>query len=136
MRLALDLYEAEGMTALKLTARGRSKGQGRLISAEKEERRYASGSSTSIRPSSGAPRSRAARFTGGDETALVNTDVRGRDYAPRGKTPVAMAVGGTRQKLSMIFLRIHAGTAVPEELRRNLLCKSTNITSMAVQAER
>ena len=38
----------------------------------------------------------------GDETALVNTDVRGRSYAPRGKTPVTMAVGGTRQKLSMI----------------------------------
>lgn len=38
----------------------------------------------------------------GDETALVNTDVRGRSYAPAGKTPVAYAVGGTRQKLSMI----------------------------------
>jgi len=38
----------------------------------------------------------------GDETALVNTDVRGRSYAPVGKTPVAMAVGGTRHKLSMI----------------------------------
>ncbi|SCC93738.1 TnpA (fragment) [Thiomonas sp. X19] len=38
----------------------------------------------------------------GDETALVNTDVRGRSFAPAGKTPVAMAVGGTRQKLSMI----------------------------------
>jgi transposase len=38
----------------------------------------------------------------GDETGVVNTDVRGRGYAPRGKTPVAMAVGGTREKLSMI----------------------------------
>ena len=38
----------------------------------------------------------------GDETALVNTDVRGRSFAPAGKTPVAMTVGGTRQKLSMI----------------------------------
>lgn len=38
----------------------------------------------------------------GDETALVNTDVRGRSYAPAGKTPVAFTVGGTRQKLSMI----------------------------------
>ena len=38
----------------------------------------------------------------GDETALTNTDVRGRSYAPAGKTPVALAVGGTRQKLSMI----------------------------------
>ena len=38
----------------------------------------------------------------GDETALVNTDVRGRSYAPAGQTPVTRAVGGTRQKLSMI----------------------------------
>jgi transposase len=38
----------------------------------------------------------------GDETALVNTDVRGRGYALAGKTPIALAVGGTRQKLSMI----------------------------------
>jgi len=38
----------------------------------------------------------------GDETALVNTDVRGRGYAPAGQTPVAYTVGGTRQKLSMI----------------------------------
>jgi transposase len=38
----------------------------------------------------------------GDETAVVNTDVRGRSYAPAGKTPVTYAVGGTRQKLSMI----------------------------------
>lgn len=32
----------------------------------------------------------------------MNTDVRGRSYAPAGKTPVTYAVGGTRQKLSMI----------------------------------
>jgi len=38
----------------------------------------------------------------GDETALVNTDVRGRGYSPRGQTPVAYAVGGRREKLSMI----------------------------------
>ncbi|TSJ85553.1 IS630 family transposase [Chitinimonas sp. BJB300] len=38
----------------------------------------------------------------GDETAVVNTDVRGRGYQPKGQTPVAFAVGGTRHKLSMI----------------------------------
>ncbi|MDE3149616.1 MAG: IS630 family transposase [Acidobacteriota bacterium] len=38
----------------------------------------------------------------GDETAVVNTDVRGRGFAPKGKTPIAYVVGGTRQKLSMI----------------------------------
>lgn len=38
----------------------------------------------------------------GDETVLVNTDVRGRSDAPAGQTPVAYAPGGTRHKLSMI----------------------------------
>ena len=38
----------------------------------------------------------------GYETALVNKDVLGTSYAPAGKTPVTFAVGGTRQKLSMI----------------------------------
>jgi len=38
----------------------------------------------------------------GDETALVNTDVRGRSYAPAGKTPVTYTVGGARHKPSMI----------------------------------
>ena len=47
-------------------------------------------------------RAEDAEIHWGDETALVNTDVRGRSYAPAGQTPVAYAVGGTRQKLSMI----------------------------------
>jgi transposase len=47
-------------------------------------------------------RAEGAEIHWGDETALVNTDVRGRGYAPSGKTPVAMAVGSSRQKLSMI----------------------------------
>ena len=38
----------------------------------------------------------------GDETALVNTDVRGRSYEPAGQTPVADAVGGPRPNLSML----------------------------------
>lgn len=38
----------------------------------------------------------------GDETALTNTDVRGRSYAPPGETPVAYAPAGKREKLSMI----------------------------------
>ena len=37
----------------------------------------------------------------GDEMTLINTDVRGRSYAPAGKIPVTFAVGGTCQKLSM-----------------------------------
>jgi hypothetical protein len=47
-------------------------------------------------------RAEGAEIHWGDETALVNTGVRGRSYAPTGRTPVAMAVGRTRQKLSMI----------------------------------
>ena len=47
----------------------------------------------------------------GDETAVVNTDVRGRSYAPRGETPVAFAVGGTRHKLSMISTVTNRGQA-------------------------
>ena len=47
----------------------------------------------------------------GDETALVNTDVRGRSYAPRGKTPVTLGVEGTRQKLSMISTVTKRGRA-------------------------
>jgi len=38
----------------------------------------------------------------GDETALVNTDVRGRGYSPKGQTPVVYTVGGKREKFSMI----------------------------------
>ena len=44
-------------------------------------------------------RTEGAEIHWGDETALGNTDVRGRSYAPAGKTPVTFAVGGTRQKL-------------------------------------
>lgn len=47
----------------------------------------------------------------GDEAALVNTDVRGRSYAPRSKTPVTLAVGGTREKLSMIATMTNRGKA-------------------------
>lgn len=56
-------------------------------------------------------KSEGAEIHWGDETALVNTDVRGRSHAPKGKTPVAMAVGGTRQKLSMLASVTHQGKA-------------------------
>jgi len=56
-------------------------------------------------------KSEGAEIHWGDETALVNTDVRGRSYAPQGKTPVAMAVGGTRQKLSMLASVTNQGKA-------------------------
>jgi len=46
----------------------------------------------------------------GDETALVNTDVRGRSYAPKGQTPVTCAPG-RRQKLSMISTVTNQGKA-------------------------
>lgn len=47
----------------------------------------------------------------GDETAVVNTDVRGRSYAPVGQTPVAYVIGGTREKLSMISAVSNQGLA-------------------------
>lgn len=37
-----------------------------------------------------------------DETAVVNTDVRGRSYAPRGKTSVTYSAWDTRARFSMI----------------------------------
>jgi DDE superfamily endonuclease len=46
----------------------------------------------------------------GDETALVNTDVRSRGYAPKGQMPVALAPG-SRQKLSMISTVTNQGNA-------------------------
>ena len=60
-------------------------------------------------------RSQGAKSEGGeihwgDETALVNTDVRGRGYAPKGQTPVAYAPG-SRQKLSMISTVTNKGKA-------------------------
>ena len=56
-------------------------------------------------------RREGAEIHWGDETALVNTDVRGRSYAPAGKTPVANTVGGTRHKLSMIATVTNQGKA-------------------------
>lgn len=47
----------------------------------------------------------------GDETALVNIDVRGRSFAPKGQTPVVRVIGGTRQKLSMISTVTNQGKA-------------------------
>ena len=46
----------------------------------------------------------------GDETGLVNTDVRGRGFAPKGRTPVTYAPG-TRQRLSMIATVTNKGCA-------------------------
>jgi transposase len=46
----------------------------------------------------------------GDETAVVNTDVRGCSYAPKGYAPVTYALG-IRQKLSMISTVTNQGKA-------------------------
>ncbi len=63
--------------------------------------RFKSGSTRPIQRSNNAPKKRCQDPLG-DETAVVNTDMRGRGYAPKGDTPVAHVVGGTREKLSMI----------------------------------
>ncbi len=47
----------------------------------------------------------------GDEMALVNTDVRGRGYAPRGQTSGAHAWGGAWEKLSMLSTVTNQGKA-------------------------
>jgi transposase len=47
----------------------------------------------------------------GDETALTNTDARGRGYAPAGKTPVSYVPAGKREKLSMIATVTNQGKA-------------------------
>lgn len=47
----------------------------------------------------------------GDETALVNTDTRGRSYSPKGQTPVVRVVGGAREKFSMIATVTNQGKA-------------------------
>lgn len=49
----------------------------------------------------------AAKASGGeihwaDETAVMNNDVRGRSFAPKGKTPITKTIGGTYARLSMI----------------------------------
>lgn len=47
----------------------------------------------------------------GDEISLSNTDVRGRGYAPAGKTPVSYVPAGKREKLSMIATATNQGKA-------------------------
>jgi len=177
VRAAIDLYEAGGWSAVRPALRGRSRGDGRVLSQAQEDviqrmiidkrpeqlemdfnlwSRAAVGQligqefgiKLQVRSigkyltrwgftpkklikrayeQSPAPvqawlegeypgieqraRSEGAEIHWGDETALVNTDVRGRSFAPSGKTPVAMAVGGTRQKLSMIASVTNQGKA-------------------------
>jgi DDE superfamily endonuclease/Winged helix-turn helix len=89
VRTTIDLFETGGWTAIRPSRRGRPRGDGRVLSPARED--------TIQRP-----KREGAEIHWGDETALTNTDVRGRSYAPAGKTPVALAVGGTRQKLSII----------------------------------
>ena len=47
-------------------------------------------------------RAEGAEIPWGDDTLLGNTHVRGKSYAPIGKTLVDVAIGDTRRKLSMI----------------------------------
>ena len=47
-------------------------------------------------------RGEGAEIHWADETAVVNTDVRGRSYSPRGQTPETRAVWGRRESFSMI----------------------------------
>ena len=51
---------------------------------------------------SGRARTEKAEIHWADETAVMNTDVHGRSYSPRGITPTARTVWGSRQRFSMI----------------------------------
>ncbi len=73
-------------------------------------RRCTSGLNRRTQPSN-ASQGRGGEIHWGDGTALVDTDVCGHSDAPRGKTPVAMAVCGTREKLSMISTVTNQGRA-------------------------
>ncbi len=55
----------------------------------------------------------------GDEIALVNTDIRGRGYASKGQTQVALALG-SRQKLSMISTVTNQGRRTLYDHRRHI----------------
>ena len=55
-------------------------------------------------------RKEGAEIHWGDETSIMNTDVRGRSYAPRGKTPETRSVWGKREKFSMISTVTNRGT--------------------------
>jgi hypothetical protein len=99
VRSTIDLFEAGGWTKVRPTRRGRIRGDGRVRA---KPRCCAGLARRGIPAIEQRARAERGKIHWGDETALVNTDVRGSRYAPAGKTPVAMAVGGTRQKLSMI----------------------------------
>lgn len=65
-----------------------------------------------------AARAEGAQIHWMDETAIVNTDVRGRSYAKRGRTPVVYAPG-SRAKLSMISTVTNRGEACWEIIDGN-----------------
>ena len=67
----------------------------------------------------GKAKTEGAEINWGDETALANTDVRGRSYAPMGKTPGTFTVGGTRHKLSMIGYGLSGGGGRSRRRRRH-----------------
>ncbi|MBL1263509.1 IS630 family transposase [Candidatus Methylomicrobium oryzae] len=177
VRYTIDLYTAGGWSAIRPTARGRTPGQGRILTGEQEQQiqcalidkcpeqlkmdfclwsraavrqliEQAFGIQLPVRTvgkylkrwgftpqkpikkayeqrpeavkawlderyPSIAVRAKAegGEIHWGDETALTNTDVRGRSYAPSGQTPVAYAPGGKREKLSMIATVTNQGKA-------------------------
>lgn len=76
---AIDLYEAGGYAALKPTPRA---AQAWLSVQYPEIEKHT--------------KTEGGEIHWGDETALVDADVRGRSYAPAGKMPVTFTVGCTR----------------------------------------
>jgi hypothetical protein len=108
VKRAIDLYERGGWQTLRLADRGRGKGQGRVLAKQQEV--AIQGIIIDQRPEAvqvwldaqypaieAKAKAQGAEIHCGDETALVNTDVRGRSYAPAGKTrgPLPRAVRAT-----------------------------------------
>ena len=110
MRSAIDLFESGGWSAVKPSLRGRARGDGRVLSAAQEstiQRLIIDTRPEQLKMDFGL----WSRAAVGQLIEQEFGDVRGRSFAPMGKTPVVMAVGGTRHKLSMIATVTNQGKA-------------------------
>jgi len=124
VKRAIELYERGGWQTLRLADRGRGKSQGCVLTKQQEDAIQGSIIDQRLEAvqvwldvqypaieAKAKAKAQGADIHCGDETALVNTDVRGRSYAPAGKTPVAFTPGGARHKLSIIASVTNQGKA-------------------------
>ena len=80
-------------------------------------------------------RSEGAEIHWGDETAWVNTDVRGRSFSPAGKTPVVIWVAEREGQIELFYLPSYSPQVNPEErLNADLkqeICKRVPVKTKA-----